>query len=164
MTYFRTRMKLLRQEYKAKDRRQIIKDAGKCSMCERVHGDDFLFGPTHYIKKRIRFKVRLDVHVIEGMPKPNNRIVICDGCHISYHLFNRLEEEAEFGNTKLSENVYERCEKCKELTCMCCKKCGIHTKSCGCKDSDAKKLKKTKALSKDKGDEPPTKTVRVRSE
>jgi hypothetical protein len=144
MIYFKTKIKTLRWEYNGKDRKSIIAKSGnKCSMCGRIPGDVFMFGPTHYIRKKIRFKVRMDVHIIEGMPGDKNKIVLCDGCHMSYHWFNRLSEDAEFGNKKLNETLYDRCETCKELSCMCCKKCSNPIKYCQCKP-----IKRTNGCSK----------------
>lgn len=147
MSYFKTRIRQLRQEYRKKDRDAIIAAAGKCQMCERKDGDVFLFGPTHYLKKKIRFTVRLDIHVLDSTGGPKSYIVICDGCHCSYHLFNRLSEAAEFGTKKLSDTLYKRCSSCRELSCMCCKNCEMPKKWCSCKRK--KRAKAAKATKKD---------------
>lgn len=134
MVYFRNRMRQLRGEYTSADRQKLIQDAGgRCSLCKRQKGDDFSFGPTNYLKRRLLFKVYIDVHVIEGGPSGKATVVMCCGCHMSYHLFNRLSEDAEMG-VPLSDTVYERCNKCGELesSCMCCGRCGKAAKWCRC--------------------------------
>lgn len=134
MTYFRNRMRQLRGEYTRPDRQQIIDAAGgRCVLCKRKKGDDFSFGPTNYLKRRLLFKVYIDIHTIDGGPMGSSKIVMCCGCHMSYHLFNRLSEDAEMG-VPLSKTVYERCKICSELTesCMCCKTCGKASKWCRC--------------------------------
>jgi len=132
MSYFKTRMRQLRGEYTGHDRQAIIAAAGnKCSICSRVKGDEYTFGPTHYLKKKLLFKVYLDIHVIEG-GTPSGKVVLCVGCHMSYHLFNRLSEDAEFGNQSVAETSFKRCRKCAELTCMCCDRCRKASKWCRC--------------------------------
>ena len=141
MAYFKRRMRMLRAEYTRADRTKVIAAAGnECSMCERRSGDIFEFGPTHYLKKKIRFKVYIDVHVIEGGPMAGKPVVLCGGCHVSYHLLNRLSEDAEFGGTTISKTIYRRCPKCNEMptrrrgtmACMCCKRHNVPRKDCGC--------------------------------
>jgi len=133
MSYFRRRMRMLRSEYTRPDRLAIIAAAGnKCSMCDRVDGDVFDFGPTAYLKKKIRFRFYIDIHVIEGSSFSNRNVVACSGCHMSYHLFNRLAEDAEFGGKKVSDVLYRRCSKCRELTCRCCRTCKRAPKWCAC--------------------------------
>lgn len=133
MSYFRNRMRQLRSEYVSADRSKLIKAAGgKCSLCSRRAGDEFIFGPTHYLKKRLKFRVYIDVHVIEGW-RSWAPVVMCCACHMSYHLFNRLSEDAKFGSKSMSETVYKRCRTCGELNCMCCPKCRRHTKWCRCR-------------------------------
>lgn len=136
MVYFKRRMRMLRSEYTRTDRKAIIAAAGsKCPLCDRKEGDEFMFGPTAYLKKRIRFKVYLDIHVIEGSSFLNRNVVMCNGCHMSYHLFNRLAEDAEFG-IRIDKTIYRRCSRCNDLVrgaaCRCCGKCGKAPKWCEC--------------------------------
>ena len=129
MTYFKTRIRELQREYKRRDARELIDAAGKCAMCGRKSGDRFLFGPTNYLKKRISFKVSMQVHIVDGAAVGDNRVVLCSGCHMSYHLFWRLSEGAELGNVRLDKGLYKRCTKCRELKggsgngCRCCHRC-----------------------------------------
>lgn len=137
MIYFKRRMRMLRSEYTKTDRVAIITAAGaRCPLCDRVEGDIFMFGPTAYLKKKIRFKVYLDIHVIEDSALANRNVVMCNGCHMSYHLFNRLAEDAEFG-VPIDSTIYKRCRRCNDLvgkgSCRCCKKCGKAPKWCPCK-------------------------------
>lgn len=135
MVYFRNRMRQLRGEYTAPDRQKIIDDAGgRCVLCKRKKGDGFAFGPTNYLKRRLLFKVYIDIHVIEGGPIKSHTVVMCCGCHMGYHLFNRLSEDAEMG-VPLSKTVYQRCKICGELreSCMCCQRCGKAAKWCRCR-------------------------------
>jgi hypothetical protein len=133
MSYFKNRMRQLRGEYVANDRQAIIMAAGsKCAICGRVKGDEYTFGPTHYLKKKLLFKVYIDIHVIEGSVAAGKNVVLCCGCHMGYHLFNRLSEDADFGNQLVSETSFKRCKKCAELTCMCCDRCGKASKWCRC--------------------------------
>lgn len=133
MTYLRSRMRMLRGEYTASDRRKMVHETDRCQLCGRKRGDEFIFGPTNYIKKRIKFRVYLDVHVIEGGCEKARKIIICNGCHLGYHLFNRLSEDAEFG-VRISKTVYRRCRVCGELSCRCCKDCGKAPKWCLCEE------------------------------
>ena len=143
MKYFQSKLSAIRREYRRRDRDQIIHAAGnKCSVCGRKPGEEVLFGPTQYIKRRVRFKVKMDIHVIEGGGKKPINVTICDGCHLSYHLFNRLHEDAEFGPKRLKDTLYKRCKKCGELSCSCCHRCGKPSKRCNC--HKIKKLRKTK--------------------
>jgi hypothetical protein len=142
VSYFNTRLKQLRQEYKGTDKKKLVAAAGgKCQMCDRKNGDEFLFGPTHYLKRRLKFKVNIHIHVIKTASTTYN-MVICDGCHMSYHLFNRLNEEAQFGNLSLSQTTYKRCRKCKEMACMCCAGCDKPKKWCECGEPPKKKRRK----------------------
>lgn len=144
MSYFRTRMRQLRSEYLESDRGDVIAAAGsECSICHRKKGDEFLFGPTNYLKKKIRFLVYIDIHVIEGGQHGRNTVVMCNGCHMSYHLFTRLTEEAEMGEP-LSKTVYPRCRGCSELkaACMCCTRCNRASKWCRCDRGPLRKRKK----------------------
>lgn len=97
MSYFKSKVKALRHEYTDADRVEIVKSKdSKCELCGRKNGDKYVFGPTHYVKKKILFKVNIHIHKI----KTNGhiqKVVICDGCHLSYHLFNRLDSDALFG-------------------------------------------------------------------
>jgi hypothetical protein len=134
MKYFKSKIGAMRREYRGREKERIIATVGsKCQICGRKNGDIFLFGPTKYIKKQIRFKVKVDIHVIDGGDREAPfYLVICDGCHLSYHLFNRLREDAEFGGKKLADTLYKRCTKCGELNCLCCSTCGKHSKWCTC--------------------------------
>jgi hypothetical protein len=137
VSYFKTRIKELDMEYSGRDREHLIREAGKCAICDRTAGEQFVFGPTHYLKQKIRFKVGLDVHVIDGATMSQNKVVLCDGCHMGYHLFNRLDEEAELGK-KLKDTLYARCKKCRELVsqmppyCRCCEDCSRAPDRCLC--------------------------------
>ena len=143
MKYFKSKLRALRNEYKKKDRAQVIAAAGgKCPMCHRRAGGIYIFGPTHYLKQKIKFKVELDIHVIESAIQGTHPVVMCNGCHLSYHLFNRLSEDAKMGNKRLSQTLYKRCPKCKELRCMCCKKCGKLKKWCKCRKPGRPKKKR----------------------
>lgn len=105
--YIKKKIRSLRGEYKRPDGKSIISKAGgKCSLCNRGNGETYLFGPTHYLKKQISFKVHIHIHSIAA---DNNvyPIVICDGCHLAYHLFNRLDPSADFGG-KTIKNVQRR--------------------------------------------------------
>lgn len=151
MRYLKSKLKAISREYTRKDREAIIAAAGpKCPMCGRKNGDTFLFGPTNYLKQQIKFVVKMDIHVIEGGNIGQRLVVICNGCHLSYHLFNRLGEDASMGDKKLSDTLYQRCSKCKELNCMCCPKCGKLMKWCECKSIREKKDPKRDEKSKTK--------------
>jgi hypothetical protein len=144
MRYLKGKLRAIGREYMKKDREQIIAASGnKCTICSRKNGDEFLFGPTNYLKQQIKFKVCIEIHVIDGSNNGRHLIVLCSGCHLSYHLFNRLSESADMGGQKLSQTLYKRCDICKELSCMCCKTCGQLPKWCAC----GKPVKK-KAVSK----------------
>ena len=135
MRYIRSKLKAISREYTRRDRDEIIASAGgRCTMetCRLKPGEWFVFGPTNYLKQQIRFKVNMDIHVIDSSSVGRRLVVICSGCHLSYHLFNRLSEGADMGGKKLSDTLYKRCERCKELNCMCCKKCGKLPKWCAC--------------------------------
>ena len=102
--YIKKKIRALRGEYKGKDADRIIKEAGnKCCLCSKKNGEIGVFGPTHYLKKQISFKVRIHIHVIaaENVVHP---VVFCDCCHLGYHLFNRLDPSADFGG-KLIKHV-----------------------------------------------------------
>ena len=100
--YFKERFKLLNKEYKGKDKTEIFLRAGnKCSLCGSGPGDVSVFGPTHYLRKKIKFKTSLQVHIIEGLREDVVKVVLCSCCHLSYHLFNRLERGADFGGAKI---------------------------------------------------------------
>lgn len=105
MSYFKGKVNTLRMEYDNPDKVEIIKSkGGKCELCGRVEGDTYIFGPTHYIKKHVKFKVHIHIHVIkaEGVI---HKVVTCDGCHLSYHLFNRLDHDALFGSKTLKDTL-----------------------------------------------------------
>jgi hypothetical protein len=141
MSYFRERMRLLRGEYTAKDRDTVISAAGgRCSLCGRKSGDEAIFGPTNYLKKRLRFWVYIDIHVIEGGESNRKNVIMCNFCHITYHLWNRLSESADFGGKSADQTVYQRCRKCQELSCRCCKKCKKAPKWCTCKKKKKGKM------------------------
>jgi hypothetical protein len=136
MRYFKSKLSAISREYTKRDREAIIASVGnKCPMCDRKNGDIFLFGPTNYLKQQIKFKVRMDIHVISNSSMGQRLVVICNGCHLSYHLFNRLSEGADMGGRRLSDTLYKRCANCKELSCMCCESCGKLPKWCACKSS-----------------------------
>ena len=104
--YIQGKIKSLRNEYRKKDGPKILKAAGhKCSICGKKDGEIYVFGPTHYLKKQISFKVKIHIHAIyvEGEILP---VVLCDGCHLSYHLFNRLDRHANFGGKTLKKTIY----------------------------------------------------------
>lgn len=152
MRYFKGKLKAISREYTKRDRDSVIAAAGGvCPMCDRKDGDIFIFGPTNYLKQQIKFYVRMDIHVIEGGGMGSKLVVICSGCHLSYHLFNRLGEEAVMGDKKLGETLYKRCAQCKELNCMCCNKCEKLMKWCSCSGRSSRAVKTarvTKAKSK----------------
>jgi len=142
MSYFKSKLKAIGREYIRRDRDTVISAAGgKCTMCGRKAGDYFTFGPTNYLKQQIKFKVNIDIHVIDGSGMGRQLIVICSGCHLSYHLFNRLSENADMGGKRLSDTLYKRCTKCRELNCMCCKGCGNLPKWCICGNRKTKVIK-----------------------
>lgn len=165
MRYFKSKLSAISREYTKRDRAAIIAAAGnKCTMCDRKHGDEFLFGPTNYLKQQIRFKVYMDIHVIESSMLGRKLVVLCSGCHLSYHLFNRLSESADMGGQRLSNTLYKRCPRCSELNCMCCKKCERLPKWCLCssrkgmaKDTSKKKKPKQKP-------QPAEKRLKLRSD
>lgn len=98
MGYFKSKIKALREEYTEADKVEIVRShGGKCQLCNAKEGDTYIFGPTHYIKKRVKFKVHIHIHKIKSHGDVH-KVVICDGCHLSYHLFNRLDVDAQFGN------------------------------------------------------------------
>ena len=145
MSYFKNRMRELDREYKGKDKQIRIESAGECAMCGRKVGAKFLFGPTHYLKNKIKFKVGLDIHVVDGATMGENKVVLCDGCHMSYHLFNRLEEHAKIGTKTLGETLYKRCKRCGELrgtghkSCRCCPKCNRGPGKCRHRDTHGRR-------------------------
>lgn len=145
MSYFKNRMNTLRDEYKKSDKSSFLAAAGgvcPMPMCRRQTGDEYTFGPTRYLKKRIKFRVTMHVHVIDGAIVGGDKTVMCSGCHMSYHHFNRLSEEAEMGGKQLGKVVYRRCPRCNDLigkdsktgerTCNCCEKCSRAPKWCAC--------------------------------
>lgn len=161
MRYFKSKLRAISREYMKRDRDLIIAQAGgKCTMCERKHGDMFLFGPTNYLKQQIRFAVRMDIHVIDSSISGKKLVVLCSGCHLSYHLFNRLSEGASLGDKKLSDTLYQRCRRCKELNCLCCKKCNRLAKWCLCA---ARKLKVAKSRRLARRPAVDTKRMKLRS-
>ena len=113
MSYFRSKVAALRKEYSNPDKVSIVHSkGGKCELCGRKEGDKYVFGPTHYIKKHIVFKVHIHIHVIKS-GEDTHKVCVCDGCHLSYHLFNRLDHDAMFGNrtiknTLKSEGTYDK--------------------------------------------------------
>lgn len=140
MKYLKSKLRAISREYTRRNRDEIIAAAGnKCPMCGRKNGDKFLFGPTNYLKQQIKFSVVMDIHVIDGLESGQKLLVICNGCHLSYHLFNRLSEDAAMGGKKLSDTLYNRCHVCKELSCACCKKCRKLTKWCACSTKKRKR-------------------------
>ena len=132
MAYLKEKIRALRSEYTRPDRHDIIKSAKKCAICSRKAGAIYIFGPTNYIKERLKFKIYLDVHTINGGGLGPREVVLCTACHLNFHLFNRLSERAEFGK-RLSKTIYKRCKVCGELVCRCCLKCGKSPKWCKCK-------------------------------
>lgn len=95
--YFKNKLKILREEYTEPDRATIIVAKGsKCEICGRRKGDAAVFGPSHYLQHKILFKVDIDVHKM--MTESDTCLcVLCTACHLGYHLYNRLEPEAQFG-------------------------------------------------------------------
>ena len=151
MSYFKSKLRAISREYTKKDRYAIIAAAGnKCPMCDRKEGDVFVFGPTNYLKQQIKFVVRMDIHVIDSSSMGQKLVVLCSGCHLSYHLFNRLGEDAVMGDKKLSDTLYKRCDRCKELNCMCCSRCDKLKKwcSCGSKKKAKKPVRRAKITTK----------------
>ena len=109
--YFKRKIKALREEYTDADKVEIIKSKnGKCELCDRIDGDPYSFGPTHYIKYRILFKVHIHIHKIKSHGEVQ-KVCICDGCHLSYHLFNRLDSDASFGDKIVGEVAYDNSKK-----------------------------------------------------
>ena len=103
MSYFKSKVSVLRNEYTKSDRKQIIAErGGKCEFCGRREGEKSVFGPTHYIKRHIIFKTHIHLHVFvsHGI---THKICICDSCHLGYHLFNRLDEDAYLGNIRVGD-------------------------------------------------------------
>lgn len=103
--YIKSKLKSIRREYKGADAKKIISAAGcKCSLCGRKNGARALFGPTHYLKKQIIFRVGIHIHCImwENVVYP---VVICDACHLGYHLWNRLDMYANFGGMTLNSTL-----------------------------------------------------------
>ena len=95
--YFKNKLKILREEYTEPDRAAIIAaKGGKCEICGRRKGDAAVFGPSHYIQKKILFKVDIDVHKMKT-EDDKALVCLCNCCHLSLHLFNKLEPEALFG-------------------------------------------------------------------
>jgi hypothetical protein len=104
--YIKNKIRLLRAEYKGTDAKKILDEAGhKCAICGRKDGEVYLFGPTLYLKKQLQFKVKIHIHVIR-CEKKSIPVVFCDGCHLSYHLFNRLGPGAKFGRKALNKTVF----------------------------------------------------------
>lgn len=144
MKYFKTKLRAISREYTKRDSDAIIAAAGnRCPMCNRKSGDMFTFGPTNYLKQQIRFSVSMHIHVIDNFSTGQKLVVICSGCHLSYHWFNRLSEEAVLGDKKLGETLYKRCGVCRELNCMCCKKCRNLAKWCKCSSVKTRKATRT---------------------
>jgi len=101
--YFKSKIQALRNEYTDADKIEIIKAKdGKCELCGRKEGDLAVFGPSHYIKKRIKFKVHIHIHKIVSHGDIH-KIVVCDFCHTSYHLYSRLDPDALFGNKTIRQ-------------------------------------------------------------
>ena len=98
MLYFKGKIRDLRNEYTGSDAKAIVKSkGGKCELCGRKKGDEYVFGPTHYIKKKILFKVDIHIHKIISDGEVY-KVVICGGCHASYHLWTKLDGAATFGD------------------------------------------------------------------
>ena len=111
MGYFKGKIKALREEYTEADKVEIIRaKGGKCELCGRKDGDSYTFGPTHYIKKRIKFNVHIHIHKIKSHDE-THKIVICCGCHTNYHLFTRLDPDAYFGGVKIGDSIYDNSKK-----------------------------------------------------
>lgn len=132
MKYFKKRLGEISNEYKGRDKQEIINAAGQCSLCRKKPGDEALVGPTHYLKKKIRITVSLHVHMVDGATIGDKRVVLCSACHMSWHLLGRLNEDAQMGNKRLGQTVYSRCKRCDELSCRCCLKCKKSPKRCTC--------------------------------
>ena len=98
MHYFKSKIKALRGEYTEPDKARLIKEKnGQCELCRRKSGESAVFGPTHYIKKKILFNVQIHIHKVKSNGVVH-KIVICDSCHLSYHLYGRLDSDAMFGD------------------------------------------------------------------
>lgn len=102
MQYFKSKIKALRGEYTEPDKARLIKEKdGRCELCQRKAGDPAIFGPTHYIKKKILFEVQIGIHKIRSHGV-THKVVLCDFCHLGYHLYGRLDPDAMFGNLSVS--------------------------------------------------------------
>ena len=103
MQYFKTKVKELRTEYKEKDAKAIVRSkGGKCELCGRRTGEVSVFGPTHYVRRRIVFRVKVHIHKIKAGGHIS-KVVICDSCHLCYHLFARLDPDAVFGDKTIRQ-------------------------------------------------------------
>lgn len=100
LEYIKKRLNLMRKEGNDKANKQKIDKNTRCSLCGKKYGDKCTFGPTNYLKYAITFFVSIHFHRIVDLVTKKIYIPICDGCHLSYHLFERLEDIAEFGNLK----------------------------------------------------------------
>jgi hypothetical protein len=104
----------------------------------------------------------MDIHVIDSSTMGRRLVVLCSGCHLSYHLFNRLSESADMGGKKLSDTLYKRCSKCKELNCMCCQDCGKLPKWCTCENKRKSRKAKNRRTTKCRTRGPKTKRLKLR--
>lgn len=98
------------EEYKV----ATMSSSGKCVMCGRESGDKYTFGPTKYVKSKLSFRVKIHGHVIKSEGS-RHTIAMCCGCHLSYHLFNRLDPEADFGGLGIGEVARCKTEKKKVI-------------------------------------------------
>jgi hypothetical protein len=104
MSYFKGKVTALRNEYTDPDKKQVIAQrGGKCELCGKEDGEKAVFGPTHYIKRHIIFKTHIHIHVI-AYHGQIHKICICDSCHLGYHLFNRLDQDAYLGNRRIGDS------------------------------------------------------------
>jgi hypothetical protein len=112
MSYLRDKIIALRKEYSEDDKASIIESkGGRCELCGRKEGDKYIFGPTHYIKKHVILRVHIHIHKLIDGAGNMQKVCICCGCHASYHLFNRLDNDAVFGDRKVHGNEYVVAEK-----------------------------------------------------
>ena len=105
--YLKKKMRALRNECTGAElKAAILQHGNKCLMCGRTDGERYVFGPTKYVKSKLSFKVKIHIHMIKS-DGTRYAMPICCGCHLSYHLFNRLDSDAMFGNKSLTQTVYK---------------------------------------------------------
>lgn len=93
------RIKKILKSIRSECNYDVFEMKDKCEICSRKEGDNFVFSPRRKMNQdlSIVFKVRLGLHYISK----GKAITLCDGCHLTYHLFEAMDaNDYEFNKTK----------------------------------------------------------------